>query len=306
MKTHGDRGWEDYPSYLNVLIPKVLDLLDHLDFRITFFVVGRDAALEKNRDVLGMLTSRGHEVGNHSFDHEQWLHTFDSERLQSEIQRAGEEIERVTNQRPLGFRGPGFNWSPAIMEVLATRGYLYDASTLPTYIGPLGRLYYFWKASLSKEEKEGRSKLFGSWADGLRPIKPYYWQFLSGARFLEIPVTTIPILKIPFHLSYLHYLSRFSKPLMSAYLGMAMKVCRLTQTSPSFLLHPLDFLGGDKVQELKFFPGMDLPTEEKVRTAVEVLTSLKKRFTLVNMSQHAGAVRNQTNLKTIRIENNGR
>ena len=31
MKTHGDPGWESFPSYLDTFIPLVLDLLDELD-----------------------------------------------------------------------------------------------------------------------------------------------------------------------------------------------------------------------------------------------------------------------------------
>ena len=28
MKTHGDAGWESFPSYFDLLIPRVLRLLD--------------------------------------------------------------------------------------------------------------------------------------------------------------------------------------------------------------------------------------------------------------------------------------
>ena len=49
MKTHGDRGWESFPSYLDVVVPRFLGLLDELGLRITVFVVGQDAALAQNR-----------------------------------------------------------------------------------------------------------------------------------------------------------------------------------------------------------------------------------------------------------------
>ena len=49
MKVHGDEGWDLYPSYLNIVVPFVLDLLDELDIKITFFIVGQDAAIEKNK-----------------------------------------------------------------------------------------------------------------------------------------------------------------------------------------------------------------------------------------------------------------
>ena len=48
MKTHGDIGWETFPSYLDIVVPRVLDFLKDRNLKITFFIVGQDAALEKN------------------------------------------------------------------------------------------------------------------------------------------------------------------------------------------------------------------------------------------------------------------
>ena len=73
MKIHGDKGWDKYPSYFDILIPHVLDLLDELDLKITFFIVGQDAVNEVNLPYFKMITERGHEVGNHSFHHKSWL-----------------------------------------------------------------------------------------------------------------------------------------------------------------------------------------------------------------------------------------
>lgn len=292
MKTHGDPGWEKFPSYLDIFIPHVLDILDHLNLKITFFIVGQDAALDKNRNVLSLLTSKGHEVGNHSFHHEPWLHLYSKEQIRKEILEAEEQIIRVTGQKPVGFRGPGFSWSPELLEILVENKYLYDASTLPTYLGPLARMYYFWTSNFTQEEKDKRNGLFGSFRDGLRSVKPYCWQLDSGsdAKLLEIPITTIPIIKTPFHLSYLLYLNRFSINLMSLYLKTALTLCRMTGTAPSFLLHPLDLLGGDQVPELSFFPGMDLSGKEKSEIFEKVLNELEQHFSLVNMSSHAKAI----------------
>ena len=85
----------------------------------------------------------------------------------------------------------------------------------------------------------------------LRPVAPYKWRLPSGRSLLEIPVTTIPIIKTPFHLSYLLYLSRYSGTAMMAYLRTAIASCRLMGVEPSFLLHPLDLLGGDQAPALK-------------------------------------------------------
>ena len=37
--------------------------------------------------------------------------------------------------------------------MLARRGYQYDASTFPTFLGPLARMYYFLTARLTAEQK---------------------------------------------------------------------------------------------------------------------------------------------------------
>ena len=301
MKTHGDPGWEKFPSYLDVFVPHVLDTLDQCNLKITVFIVGQDAALEKNQDMLKLLTERGHEVGNHSFHHDVWLHSYSKTRLQEDILEAEQHIVRVTGQKPVGFRGPGFSYSPELLDVLAENGYMFDASLLPTYIGPLARAYYFRKSDLTTDEKKQRSALYGNLKEGLKPVTPFYWQLSSGVKLLEIPVTTIPIIKTPFHLSYLLYLSRFSQILMMVYLKYAITLCRITRTEPSFLLHPLDLLGGDQVPALSFFPGMDLNRNRKVTLFRMTMDTLSKHFELVNMSSHAKSILRQSRNKFFRL-----
>ncbi len=290
MKTHGDQGWESRPTYLDRFFPPVLDALDQLGLRITFFCVGVDADREENLAPFQSLTARGHEVGNHSYEHEPWLHLYSREQLVAELARTEEAVARATGQRPIGFRGPGYSWSPLLLELLVDRGYLYDASTLPTYLGPLARRYYFMTAQLTAEQRRERAGLFGRFSDGLRPVSPYQWRLASGRRLLELPVTTMPGIKVPFHLSYLLYLSRYSEALMVAYLRTALTACRVTGTEPSFLLHPLDLLGGDQVHELAFFPGMDLSGRRKIEIFLKVLRILGEHFRLVDMSTHARAI----------------
>ena len=133
MKTHGDPGWESLPSYLDFVVPRMLAFLKERGMRITFFIVGQDAAIETNTGVLAAIAADGHEIANHSFHHEPWLHRYSVAEVETEIARAEEAIERVTGRRPIGFRGPGYSRSDAVIRVLARRGYLYDASSLPTF-----------------------------------------------------------------------------------------------------------------------------------------------------------------------------
>ena len=192
--------------------------------------------------------------------------------------------------------------SKKLIEVLAERDYLYDSTTLPTYIGPLARAYYFWTSNLKEEEKHQRKKLFGGFNDGLRPLKPYWWALDSDVKLLEIPITTVPIVKTPFHLSYLLYLSRFSLRLMSSYLKTALFLCRVTGTEPSFLLHPLDLLGRDQVQDLSFFPGMDLDGKQKSELFERVINELGRHFNLVSMNSYSELILQRDGMKIKKLK----
>ena len=295
MKTHGNAGWEDFPSYFDIFIPYVLDILDRLNYVITFFIVGQDAVLDKNKDALKFLADRGHEVGNHSFNHEPWLQLYSKDRIKWEILETEEHIIRLIGKKPIGFRGPGFSWSSDLFEVLFKNGYLYDATTLPTYLGPMASAYYFRNPNLTTEEKNKRKEILG-FGEGMRPAKPYYWKLPSGGKLLEIPVTTIPIIKTPFHMSYLLFLGRFSVFIMLLYLKIALTMCRLTRTEPSFVIHPTDLIGGDQVPDMKFFPGMDLTADYKLYLFKRVIVELSKRYTLVNMRSHAESILERNNL----------
>ena len=46
------------------------------------------------------------------------------------------------------------------------------------------------------EEKETRKGLFGDFSDGFNRIKPFKWK-LDNSELLEIPVSTIPLIKTP-------------------------------------------------------------------------------------------------------------
>jgi peptidoglycan/xylan/chitin deacetylase (PgdA/CDA1 family) len=289
QKTHGDPGWEELPSYLDVLVDRALPIFAERGWRITFFIVGQDAALERNAAALERIAAEGHEIGNHSFHHEPWLHRYGDSQLEDEIALAEEAIITLSGSRPVGFRGPGFSCSPALLDLLQRRGYLYDASTLPTWLGPLARKYYFATAELTPEERAERAALFGSLRDVLRPVKPYRWRLQTG-ELLEIPVTTMPLWRVPFHLSYVLYLSTYSTLLATTFFRTALLHCRLLGVNPSLLLHPLDFLGGDEIESLRFFPAMQMAGEIKRSRMKRWLDLLAQSFEVINMREHVRRV----------------
>ncbi len=285
LKVRGDSGAKEFPSYLDLAVPRVLDFLSDFGLRVTFFVVGQDAALEKNHPAVRMISAAGHEIGNHSFSHEPWYHLQDRQYVESEISLAEDAIAQVTGQRPVGFRGPGYSLSEIALDILQSRGYMYDASTFPTFIGPLARLYYLRDTKLKGADLENRSQLFGSIKHGLLPLSAHRPR--DGHSIMEIPVSTMPLIRTPIHLSYLLYMSAFSPALAVAYFLSALKLYELSGVSPSFLLHPLDFLGADDRVGLDFFPAMQLPARKKLDFAGRIILAFSSQFKVVSLREHA-------------------
>jgi hypothetical protein len=303
LKTHGDRGWESFPSYLDGVVPRFLELLDDLKLRITVFIVGQDAAIAGNQSSLAAIANAGHEIANHSFHHEPWLHLYSSEQIDEELTAAERAIGAATGAQPKGFRGPGYSQSPALYECLARRGYLYDASSLPTILGPLARAYYFFSARLTKDQRRQRKRLFGSWRDGFRLHGPHWWQInhRSGdasptRRLLEIPVTTMPLLRIPIHFSYLLFLRQSSCATAWIYWRLALNLCQSCGVEPSLLLHPLDLLGGDDEPDLKFFPAMAMPGKVKRMFVRAVLADFSQRYIVLPLEKHAALLAERQDL----------
>lgn len=285
LKTQGAPGWESYPSYLDQVVPRILETLDRCDQRITFFIVGQDATMESNRAALKSIADAGHEIANHSFMHEPWLHLYSREQLHQEIRDAENAIAAVTGKTARGFRGPGFSTSPLVRDVLAERGYAYDASIFPSALGPVARLFFFLNSKLSTEEKAQRKGLYGKFSDAFGTLKPFTWE--NG--LAEVPVTTMPLLRLPMHTTYLMFLAQKSEWLAKFYWNTAVMLCRARGVAPSLLLHPTDFLDVQDVPQMNFFPGMKLPAKNKIALVEHTIRSLQQHWQAGTMSEHAAA-----------------
>ncbi|MGH3863636.1 polysaccharide deacetylase family protein [Actinokineospora sp.] len=287
LKTHGDPAWERRPTFLPAAVPRLLEVFGEHRLTSTVFVVGADAEREDGAAAIGAITAAGHEVANHSFGHEPWLHRYSRAELEVEVAKAEEAIVGAGAPRPTGFRGPGFSVTRDLLEVLADRGYRYDATTLPTWIGPLARAYHNRTAPNAGEP--GRDDLFGGFSMVRGPNTPYRWR-IGATGLTELPVTTMPLLRTPIHGSYLLQLHQASPRLARGYFRTALVLCRVRGVSPSLLLHPTDVLGAAEAPGMEFFPGMSVPSGQKVALLGWVLAELRRHFDVVGTGDHAARV----------------
>lgn len=255
LKTHGDPGWRDYPSFLPSAVPRLLDVLGEQHLKATVFVVGADAVREDGAKAVNEIVAAGHEIANHSFGHEPWLHRYSRDRLGDELSRTEDAIVSAGAPKPSGFRGPGYSVTLDLIELLIERGYSYDASTLPTWIGPLARAYHNRGVSAAAAD-DGRGELFGGFSRVLAPVHPYRWRTAEGNALVELPVTTMPLLRTPIHGSYLVQLNEISPRLARGYFRTALRLCLARGVTPSLLLHPTDVLEASEAPGMEFFPGM--------------------------------------------------
>lgn len=83
--------------------PWVLDILDKYKVKATFFCVGDN--VRKYPEVYQMVLDRGHQVGNHTFNHIQGVH-FSSADYLANVQKAAAHIDSKLFRPPHGHMRP--------------------------------------------------------------------------------------------------------------------------------------------------------------------------------------------------------
>ena len=119
-----DRPWAAFERQL----ARVLELLDSLPAKATFFVLGMTA--RNHPDWVRELASRGHDMAAHGFDHRP-VFSQRPEEFRHDVERSVELISSLTGRRPVGYRAPEFSLgreTPWAFDVLADLGFRYDSS----------------------------------------------------------------------------------------------------------------------------------------------------------------------------------
>ena len=127
-------------AILERALPRAATLFAGRGIPVTWFVVGRDldgdAGGDRDRRLgnaqrLGALAAHGDELGNHSYSHPYELARLPAAQVDAEITGCDRILRALTGKGTRGFRAPGYDVSPAMLDALARLGYHYDSSIFP-------------------------------------------------------------------------------------------------------------------------------------------------------------------------------
>jgi peptidoglycan/xylan/chitin deacetylase (PgdA/CDA1 family) len=123
-----DLGQNTFYEYgINEGVPRILDLMDKYDIKMTSFMIGD--AVRRHPDAAAEIVRRGHEAGAHG---RRWEREYQLPRPQERdwIADSVEIIEKVTGFRPKGYNNywirPGVN----TLEILQELGFTYHIDDL--------------------------------------------------------------------------------------------------------------------------------------------------------------------------------
>lgn len=94
----------------------LMDELEKVNGRATFFVVGQ--RVEKFPEDIKNTVERGHEIGNHSYDHDIHLSSKGQDYIRNEFDKTDDAIEKAAGVRPALVRLPGGNISNDVKAVV--------------------------------------------------------------------------------------------------------------------------------------------------------------------------------------------
>jgi polysaccharide deacetylase family protein (PEP-CTERM system associated) len=124
----GVDGWEQPGPALRRQTERLLSLLDALEVRATFFVLGMAARCHP--ELIERIAAAGHEIGCHGDAH-RLVNTQTPNEFAEDLHAARTTIERLSGRRPIGYRAPAFSITretPWAYDVLVDEGFAYDAS----------------------------------------------------------------------------------------------------------------------------------------------------------------------------------
>lgn len=110
-----------------VAVPRILETYRRLELTQTFFMPGW--VMNKYPETVELILSAGHEIGHHSWRHEDPMNH--SDEVEAELfGRAMDVHLELTGKHPRGYRAPVYSITPAILNRLIEHQFLYDSSMM--------------------------------------------------------------------------------------------------------------------------------------------------------------------------------
>jgi hypothetical protein len=279
-------------------LPRAAKLFADRGMHVTWFVVGRDAdadavlpdraARTANAARLEALHVHGDELGNHSYSHPYDLARLSADAVEAEIAGGDRVLRAITGKSTRGFRAPGYDVSPAMLDALAKRGYRYDSSVFPA------PGYYAAKAvvmaGLAMLRRPSGAvmtnpRLLAAPSEPYRPAMGAPWK-RGQAPLVELPIAVTPWARIPaIGTSLIVAPERLRKHVVAAMTGRSFF---------NFELHGIDFadaeLDGIPGELVAHQPDLRLPIAEKLARLGAILDVLAEHWEMVTLQQVAANV----------------
>ncbi len=94
---------------------KVLEVLKKHDVKAVFFIIGKN--IQSNEAILKQIVADGHQIGNHSFSHHNWIDVWSTKKVTEDFVACQKLIEQYQPQSKL-FRPPYGVANPNIAKAL--------------------------------------------------------------------------------------------------------------------------------------------------------------------------------------------
>jgi hypothetical protein len=261
LEGYGFEPSADDGAAYRAAVPRIMNLLDSLGARATFFLIADEA--RRYPEVVRRIVTRGHEVASHSMTHRLPFAQLAPRDLRLEVRGSKVLLEELAGGRVSGFRAPSWDSNEALLHELAAAGYRYDSSTYPSILQPLLRA-----AVARRSVSESRSARRVSWRSVLGSTRPHL-ELANGQSIAEVPMCTTPFLRLP----YYHTL-RLALP--GVVFGFIRRLAHMRRKWVWYQLHAIDVLGLEEDgldPRIVRHPGMKHSLEKKLGLiAAEVRT----------------------------------
>lgn len=266
-------------------LPRFIDLFDAYDIKATLFVVGKDLLSPSKVKLLKKAVEKGHEIANHTMNHAEGFSFLPRNKKKQEIDDAERIIYDTLGVVTKGFRTPSNDVDNEVLKILEDKGYTYDSSLLPTYYGPLFRKIKFSSLRITRNDNYLGKSIYG-----LSPLRPYHPSYEAiwkrgQMKIIEIPITTIPWLRLPFHTSFT--LAGYHMGFGCGLFKLGYALLSLTNLPLNFVFHTNELSVPIYEERIRRQLGLNLPLETKQKICDYILRTIKKDFDILTTLEYS-------------------